>query len=243
MITFTPPPGQYSTPTVDVSVTAPAGYRGSYAIDGYPLLVQTISGSNKYPALGLVPYIQTVSDGLGKLVLDGAFTKFYNSRWTGAPSYSQLTDNEKVLCNFITYILDGGDKLLVLGDRDVNEAYSVLSNQSSSFHQTLLGIASILNISIDFKVYTDYSGNKLDPTYQELINYHGIFVLSGYSTVPASARITAQGASNIAEARRAGIGLYLCTDHGSDDPNGQGFYATANKILAEITDASCRRTD
>src|SRR5690606_2978309 len=116
LLTFNPPPGQYSSDQT-ITVSGPAGVGIIHTSDNTePVLVKTVVASNNYnPPL---PYIQTIEDGRGKAIFDGSFPKFYNNLWSGQPdrsSFSALAPDFKFIHNALAFILNGGNKLLVLG--------------------------------------------------------------------------------------------------------------------------------
>lgn len=256
-LTLTPPPGLYTTPqTVVVSSSDPdvTGVLVTTSGDD-PVFVKTVASSTKYSTP--YPYSQTIEDGRGRAVFDGAFAKAYNSHWsaiTPAPaSANDLTSELRLLHNGLKFVLNGGTRLLVLGDKGtVSDSgttnYFVKGTGNSDFSTALTGVAGILGATITIKDRDDYSDNLLDPTFAELSNYDAVLLISSNTTgstpTPPSPRyITNAGVSNLAQARRSGMGIYVLTDNGgttegSEDRYPESFYATANYVLAGITNAN-----
>ena len=260
-LTLTPPPGTYNDDQT-ISVTGPANVAGILVTTNGsdPVIVKTIASSDK-PGTEY-PYSQTIDDGRGRAIFDGAFAKAYNSRWnaiTPTPTtFAELDDALKLLHNCIQFVLDGGTQLLALGDKnatldDNGNSYFIKDSVSgTSFYTTLTGVASILGITMTIKDRADYAGNLLNPTFAELSNYDAVLIISSNSigstaTPPSPQYITNDGIANIAQARRSGIGVYVLTDNGGAGTGTtarypESYYATANYILAGITNANFQGT-
>ncbi len=266
-LTLSPPPGTYSTPQT-VNVTGPSNISGVVVTtDGNdPVVVKTVVSSDKY-APSEYPYVQTIEDGRGRAIFDGAFTKYYNRWWVDASNasgnptnFTQLAPSFKILYNSLNFLRkDGiGTRLLVLGDKysgsDSGGSDNYIASHfiddpmgTTGWATSMHGIASLMGFSITIKTSQDYAGNMLDPTFAECMNYDIIFLFS--STVmqpPNTSRkfLTPEGAANIAQARRNGVGIYICTDNGGG-PSGDGtvrypesFYATANILVGAMTNAN-----
>ncbi len=249
ILTLTPSPGVYTSPQT-VTVSGPAGYQVIATTDGNdPVVVKTVSSSNNY-APTEYPYVQTIEDGRGRAVFDGSFPKAYNSTWTGATSFAQLDAGQKLFHNSLKFVLNGGTRLLALGDANAtldssNGYYIKDAVGASGFAKTIAGISAILGVTSTVKDRADYAGNLLDPTYAELMNYDAILILSSrvVTVQPSTRYITVAGCNNIAQARRQGLGVYVLTDNGPGPSGNTGrypenFYATANFVLEVITQAN-----
>lgn len=229
MLEFSRPPSIYPN-SFDLVVSGPVGTTVVYSTVGDPVVVNTVAASAKYPP-DKQPYVQTVEDGRGRLILDGSFPKFYNNQWIGGATYNALNDREKAIANSFLFLLEGRNKVLVLGDAPISGSYPVKGTGSNGFYTTLTSIASTLGLEMTIKDVADYANDLLNPSFSELMMYDMIFVMS--SVIQSSPSITNAASIAIAEARRNNIGVYICTDHGSDSPT-SGFYATANAILKNI---------
>src|SRR5690606_15182963 len=99
LLELNPPPSAYYEDPVDVTITVPQNcVKAIITTDGTPPgIVSTVAASNKWNPP--VPYLQTVQDGRGFLVLDGAFPRWYNTNWAGATSYSALSAEHKLMAN------------------------------------------------------------------------------------------------------------------------------------------------
>lgn len=236
LLTLNPPPGQY-THDVTVTVSGPPGVNIISTSDGSePVFVKTVVASDNYSPP--IPYVQTIEDGRGRAIFDGSFPKYYNSNWQaqGSPTnFNALNPDFKFLYNAWNFLRQGGTRVLVLGDRSLTDGnpptYRIKGDGGADFRITITSLASLMGLSVTIKDRSDYSGGMLNPTYEELMSYDMLFVLSSYANDPPVSNITLAGAANIAQARRNGLGIYICTDH-------YDFYGTANAIVGQITDGN-----
>lgn len=238
-LTLTPPPGIYPTPvTVTVSAKSTRYQVVLSTDDDDPTIVRTIASTDK---LGIEqPYVQEVNDGKGIMMLDGAFAKHYNNRY----SSTTINNDMRFFGNSLNYIsnrkISTGKKLLIIGDKaegdTENENYLVKGDKSMDFRRFLEGTATRFGFDVTIKDRLDWPDENFTPAYEELIGYDCIYFMSSQSSniFPDSKRLTQQGARNIARARSRGVGLYIGTDHGEGS---EGFYKSANILLAEIVDA------
>ncbi len=260
-LTLTPPPGTYTAPQT-ITVTGPSDVTGIIVTsDGKdPVVVKTVASSNKY-APAEYPYVQTIEDGRGRAVFDGAFTKYYNAYWndpsnaSGNPtSFAQLSPSFQFLYNAWNFLLKpgGGKRILILGDKYLggddsgNDDYLVKTTNEDCWYTAMMGLSGLMGFSLTIiKDSSDYAGNMLNPTYAECMNYDIIMLFSSAVDISSGRTyLTNAGAANIAQARRDGVGVYICTDNGggaSGDPNTrypEAFYATANILVAAMVDAN-----
>lgn len=259
-LTLSPEPGFYPSDTI-IAISGDASIASVIVTtDGKdPVLVKTIASSPKYGPE--YPYVQTIEDGRGRAVFDGAFSKFYNSRWMAADnasgnptSFAELSSSFKFLYNAFNFIRRGGtgNKLLFLGDKfpgapnsgndnyNVKIPYAAVAPGSSSFYTSVTSLGALMGLDVTVKDSSDYPGNQISISYAECMEYDLIMFMSSYPT----ASVTQAAAANIAQARRDGVGLYFCTDNGggpSGDPNArypEAFYTNANIVLPAITNAN-----
>jgi hypothetical protein len=178
-----------------------------------------------------------IDDGLGAVILDGAFSKYYNGRiGTGTEEPTR-----RYFINAMKYLnrkgrSNGSKKALLINDASIVDnggagAYSVRSAVSSGFATFLPSLFTDAGYTLTIKDRDDYAGNELNPTLTELDAYDVIFFLGSRVSVGISTVV----AKLFAAVRKNKIGLYLCTDHGTDDV--AGYYIGVNGILKEITDA------
>lgn len=222
-----PPASAYYDDPLDVTITVPEDcIQVILTSDGSnPGIVQTIAASNRYNPP--VPYLQSVQDGRGFLVIDGAFPRWYNMHWTtAATTYAALPANNKFMANILLAILNGGTKLLVLGDAAANTVYPTRGTGASGFYTTLTKMAVCIGVQITIKDRNSYPGNYLNPTLSELLEYDAVMVIG--SDFTGNTFITTAGAQNIATYRLQGRGLYLVGDHA---PN---FVLCINRILSYV---------
>lgn len=226
LLTINPPPGQYLSDQT-VTITPLPGYSLLATNDGSdPVIVKTIASTNKLGSE--MPYIQTVDDGRGRAIFDGAFAKYYNEGY----SSDLNAPTNKFYINTLNYITKGkGKKIFIFTDRLPSDNSYMLKDQviSNSFGKTLRLTAEAAGFTITMKDPSDYGG-LTNPTYAEMSQYDAIFFMSASSGIPAGQLITSAAAAAVAAARKAGIGLYICTDNNP-------WYDSANILLTHITDA------
>jgi len=227
ILSLTPAPGPYADPQT-VTVSGPAGYTVIATDTGSdPVVVKTIASTNK---LGPeYPYIQSIDDGRGRCIFDGAFVKYCNISYSASLSAPQ----NLFLINALNFIAKAdGKKLLVLGDRtSAYTNYRVKGTDATSFNSVFTTIPQTQGYSVTIKDAADYPASDFTPSYEECMLYDAIFFMSSSDAIPASGLLTTTGAANLAAARKQGVGLYVCTD---DDP----FTDSANILLAAITTAN-----
>lgn len=244
IITLNPPPGGYTEPQV-VKVTGPAGYSVQVTRDGRdPVIVRTVAGTDKF-APDVYPYIQAIDDGRGRAIFDGSFPKYYNSNWNSSTSFYGLTSGCKFLYNAINYLRQGRTRILFLGDKGIAQEpldgpHKIKGTGRDDFRHTMAGIAELLGLDYAFRDASDWAGNEVNISFAECMQYDVIFFMSSNLDQPA---ISSSAAANIAQARRQGVGIYICTDNGHVAKNSterypEGFYLNANVVVEAITNAN-----
>lgn len=238
ILTLNPPPGVYPTQQT-FTVSAPSRYQIISSDDETePMLVRTVASTDKngYEQ----PYMQIVDDGRGRMVLDGAFSKFYNSQ------YSSTTENARM--RFYNNILDylcrqkkGRKKLLIIGDQNEQTTsasqFYLVKNRETTMSFGLFLVDSALHREYDATVIAsdDYPEGDFTVTYQQLRGYDVIVYVSSASSSNAGPWLpTPQFSRNLAQIRREGTGVMITTDHGIGET---GFYQGANKMLEFMLDA------
>ena len=241
---LSPEPGIFaqSTLTVNVSKTSDIA---EYTISSNgipPVIAKYIAYDNLTPKN---PFIATVEDGLGNVLLDGGFPKWYNSYYNAAATYAALPASSKYLYDGLTFISNktkvaaGNKKILILGDANVSENYSIKSGEASGFYNVLLNVCNLKGYIPTFKTRDDYGG-VLNATYQELDAYVAVVF---FSTVYTSERLISQLCIESLKAfRDNGNGIFVITDHGEDLPNlitastGTyfGFFRSGNYLITEF---------
>lgn len=226
LLTLNPPPGRYATQQY-VDITGPSNLRiRASDSSADPLFVRTVASSDKDGTER--PYVQIIDDGLGRVILDGAFTKFYNSRAADGPN--------GYFANALKYLNKRATKrALILGDRILGEggadSYSVKGTTASAFGTYMPNMLLENGYTYDLKDRSDYANSQLVPTLSQLLQYDVIIFFSSSSL----AYVTAETGRNFAAARKNGVGIYFCTDHGTTESS--GYYVGANIILKEMADA------
>lgn len=228
-----PAPGIYSSSqTVKATIS-----------DTFPVVMTTTGTTSpslaKYIAYDTLtppnPFIATVQDGRGNVLFDGGFPKWYNTNvninWT---VFGQMTGAFKYLYNALSFIANtdklntGNNKVLILGDANASEIFSVLGTGANSFKTSFDKVCSIAGFIPTYKTRGTY-GTQLNPTFAELDEFCCVILMSSVST--SSQLITNAGVNNLLIYREAGNGIFLITDDGVGDT---GFYRTANFIANRL---------
>ena len=248
-ITLTPEPCIVSGSYIPI-VVAKSNDIESYIVttDGTPpVLAKYIAYDNLVPQN---PFIATVEDGLGKILLDGGFPKWYNDNYNNSwTTYSQLSASFKYLYDAIDFISNktkvnaGNKKILIIGDSEQTEHYSIKDDGSGNggFKKTIDRICSMKGYTPTYKTKGEYANNQLDIQFQELDNYCCIlFFSTAYTNVKF---ITDTCIQSLVTYRQSGNGIFFISDHGDRDiPNityartqdYYGFYRTANYVVTNF---------
>ena len=194
------------------------------------------------------PFIAAVEDGLGKVLLDGGFPKWYNGSCnTGWTAYSQMTGSYKYLFDALNYISNpskvaaGNKKILIIGDAEASENYSIKSTSIplGGFNTSINTVCNLAGYIPTFKTRSDY-GTQIDCTSSELDQY--VCVLF-FSTVYTSAKlITDNAIQSLINYRKNNNGIFIITDHGDNIANiadattatYTGFFRTANHLVTNF---------
>lgn len=193
------------------------------------------------------PFLAVTQDGRGRVVYDGGFPKFYNNVAPAAGStFAQLSGSFKFLYNALDWVSNqekvslGNNKILILGDANSGESYSVKDTAASSFKTSLDRICAIAGFVPTYKTRSDYDG-LLDARLTELDQYAAVLLMSSRSVM--SPLITSQCVNDLLTFRNRGNGLIIITDHGPvinsiEDAGGNlpsnGLFATANKLIVNF---------
>ena len=221
----------------------------SYAVttDGTPpVLAKYIAYDNLVPQN---PFIATVEDGLGKVLLDGGFPKWYNGHcdpnWT---TYNDLVPSFKYLYDAISFIENktkvqaGNKKVLILGDATIDYSYSIKDPypERGGFNLSINKTLSIKGYEPTFMDPSDYANGVLDPSYAYLDQFCCVLVFS--TRYITDKLITDAAIQSLIAYRESGNGLFIITDHGEDIANLSdaintsygGFFKTANYIVTNF---------
>ena len=245
---LTPESGIYSGSTININVTKTSDVL-EYAVtqNGIPpVIAKYIAYDNLSPAN---PFIATVEDGLGNILLDGGFPKWYNDNcsdtWTTyahlSPSYKYLYDAIDFISNN-TKVGSGNKKILVLGDQEPESYYSIKDAGSGrgGFKKSIDKVCAIKGYIPTYKTTSDY-GNAINCQYPELDQYCCILF---FSTVWTNAKlITDTAIDALISYRENGNGIFFITDHGDRvltsvneaiNTDNFGFYRTANYVVGNF---------
>lgn len=244
-LTLTPPPALYTGGKIDITITPDSNVEVfAYTTNNIPpVIAKYIAYDNLSPKN---PFIATVEDGRGNILLDGGFPKWYNLQsnpnWT---TYAQLSASYKYLYDAIDFISNktkvasGNKKILIIGDANSGESYNILDSTGNCFRTSLNKILTLKGYTGTYKTRSTYGGT-INCTYQELDEYCCVIF---FSTVYASnVLITPLAVQSLLAYRENGNGIFFITDHGANSSfpsissakNGEGFYKTANQVITNF---------
>lgn len=172
------------------------------------------------------------------------------SGYTGTAKYiydprSRLSASFKYLFNAIRWVANPtkAKKILVLGDCISTWPYPVKGTAANGFELSMQRIASACGFTVDIKDISDYAGGKLNCNLAELNAYALVIMLSTAYDQNNAELITPAAVTDLVQFRQQGGGLIFITDHGSTPITnvnqvataaGTGFYATANRVIANF---------
>lgn len=222
----------------------------SYAITSNgipPVIAKYIAYDNLSPAN---PFIATVEDGLGNILLDGGFPKWYNTNCNTAwASYADLSPSFKYLYDAIDFISNktkvnaGNKKILILGDHLVSDSYAIKSTIANGFKTSIDKICTIKGYTPTYIDCADYDNVVLNPSYSLLDQYCCVlFFSTSYTNIQ---KISNVGIASLIAYRESGNGIFVITDHGDRELtniadaagttlNYSGFYRTANYLVTNF---------
>ena len=244
-----PNPGIFTGSNISVNIsTTPDIELFAITTDGIPpVIAKYIAYDNLSPAN---PFIATVEDGLGNILLDGGFPKWYNDNCNSSwATYSELSPVFKYLYDAIDFISNKtkvnnlNKKILILGDQEQESNYSIKDGDSGrgGFKLSIDTICRIKGYQPTYKTPRDYITNKLDANYQELDQYCCILFFSSNWT--NSKLITNECIQSLIAYRENKNGIFFITDHGDRalssiseaiDTDNFGFYRTANYVISNF---------
>lgn len=245
---LTPEPGIYSGSTITINVSKTLDIQ-EYAVtqNGIPpVIAKYIAYDNLTPAN---PFIATVEDGLGNILLDGGFPKWYNNYVdTGWTTYASLSPSYKYLYDAIDFISNdakvaaGNKKILVIGDQNIGDFYCVKEPDPASygFKLSIDKVCAIKGYTPTYKTTEDY-GAQLNCQYPELDQYCCVLF---FSTAWTNAKLITDSAIDaLISYRENGNGIFFITDHGDRQltsvneamtSDNFGFYRTANYVVGNF---------
>lgn len=244
-----PNPGIFTGSNISVNIsTTPDIELFAITTDGIPpVIAKYIAYDNLSPAN---PFIATVEDGLGNILLDGGFPKWYNDNCNSSwATYSELSPVFKYLYDAIDFISNKtkvnnlNKKILILGDQEQELNYSIKDGGSGrgGFKLSIDTICRIKGYQPTYKTPIDYIANKLDANYQELDQYCCVLFFSSNWT--NSKLITNECIQSLIAYRENKNGIFFITDHGDRvlssiseaiDTDNFGFYRTANYVISNF---------
>lgn len=246
-LVLSPEPGIYSGSSIVLNIDKTSDVT-EYMVSTNgipPVLAKYIAYDNLSPKN---PFIATVEDGLGNILLDGGFPKWYNNGCnTGWTTYASLSPSFKYLYDAIDFISNktkvgtGNKNILVLGDQEPSQAYSVKSTTGDGFKNSIDKVCAIKGYIPTYRTLSDYAGGVLNSSYGELDQYCCILF---FSTNFTNAKlITDTCIQSLIAYRENGNGIFFITDHGDRvltsiseaiNTDNAGFYRTANFVVANF---------
>ena len=221
LVTATPPAGLYLTAPTVILTPADPSYEIKQDLTQKPANAKIIAFDTLSPPN---PFIAVIDDGLGRVVLDGGFPKFYNSSWNSATTYTQLSAAHKYMHNAINWVVNptkvrnGNNNILVFND-------GPSSYDSSTFNITLDGIAAVAGYTLTHRNRNNYGGGEpVSIAYNDLDQYAALIIFSTESVTTSVPGLTDTTANLIRQYRESGNGIIVVTDH-------DVFQSTANIVV------------
>jgi hypothetical protein len=243
-IILNPEPSIINTDTLIVEAS-PSNDILEYAVttDGIPpVIAKYIAYDNLTPAN---PFIATVEDGLGNVLMDGGFPKWYdqncNTSWTTFDSLGPAYKYFGLALNYIANpekVAIGNKKILIIGDANAGANYNIKGAGGSNFNKSINKVCSIMGYTPTFKTTSDY-GTQLDIPYSYLNEFAGVVF---FSTVYTSSQLISNNTiQNLIVFRENGNGIFIITDHGESLANldaakatHTGFFRSANFLITNF---------
>lgn len=195
---------------------------------------------------GKNPFIAVTQDGLGNVVYDGGFPKFYNLYHNfNTQTFAQMNAAAKYLHNALNFCANkdklavGNRKVLLIGDRAANSTeYRLTGTGSYDFRWSMTMICRVAGFTPTFKESYNWAGGAIDPNFAELDQYAVVIFLSSNYYANGSI-ITNNAVTDLITYREAGNGIIFITDHGlyynttleQADARPAGFYVAANRVI------------
>jgi hypothetical protein len=245
-VSFDKQPGFYDDPATVQLVLSSEVESVQYTVNaGAPSISKYVAYDTSTPP---VPFIAVTQDGLGNVVYDGGFPKFYNNNAPAesVTTFAGLSASFKFLYNAINFIANpakfaaGNRKILVLGDKSSGSYWIKGTAVASDFGLSFARLAAVANVQLTIKDTSDWPEGKLNPTLAELNQYAAVILMSSESAL-SSDRITEQAIDAMVLYREQGNGLMVITDHGpvlntieEAIPSRAGFFNTANRVITRF---------
>ena len=248
-LVLSPEPGIYSGSNITLNINKTSDVAEyMVSMNGIPpVLAKYIAYDNLTPQN---PFIATVEDGLGNVLLDGGFPKWYNDNCSDAwTTYAHLSPTYKYLYDAIDFVSNktkvgsGNKNILILGDQEPAYNYSIKDAGSGrgGFKKSLDKVCTIKGYTPTYRTLSDYVGNILNTSYGELDQYCCVLF---FSTNWTNAKlITDTCIQSLIAYRENGNGIFFITDHGDRilantydavNTDNYGFYRTANFVVANF---------
>jgi hypothetical protein len=209
-----------------------------FSTDGSsPTLAKNLAYDTLTPAN---PFISVVQDGKGNCLFDGGFPKWYNTNFNSAwTSFAEMNNTYKYFYNALDFIAKPGKekKVLFIGDLPANAdgtypSYHVRSDAGTGFKTSIEGTCAIAGYVPTIIAPEDYANNLLDLTYSFLDQFCAVVIFGSLYT--GETRTFSQGTiNNLIAFREAGHGIFIITDHGTDDGL-TGFFYNSNFLAREL---------
>ena len=246
---LSPEPGIYSGANLTVNIGKTSDIV-EYAVtqDGIPpVIAKYIAYDNLTPKN---PFIATVEDGLGNVLMDGGFPKWYNANCNDTwATYAQLSPSFKYLYDAIDFISNnakvvaGNRKVLIIGDHVDGDSYAIKSVTANGFKKSIDKVCAIKGYTPTYIDCSDYDGVTLNTPFTVMDQYCCIiFFSTAYTNIK---KITNECIASLISYRESGNGIFFITDHGDrvltsiaeanvDTNDYSAFYRTANAVVTNF---------
>lgn len=246
---LSPEPGIYSGANLTVHIGKTSDIV-EYAVtqDGIPpVIAKYIAYDNLTPKN---PFIATVEDGLGNVLMDGGFPKWYNANCNDTwETYAQLSPSFKYLYDAIDFISNnakvvaGNRKVLIIGDHVGGDSYAIKSVTANGFKKSIDKVCAIKGYTPTYIDCSDCDGVTLNTPFTVMDQYCCIiFFSTAYTNIK---KITNECIASLISYRESGNGIFFITDHGDrsltsiaeanvDTNDYSAFYRTANAVVTNF---------
>lgn len=247
-VNFDKEPGHYSSLSkVTLSVESPiASLAYSVGSEPPPAISQYIAYDDLVPPN---PFLAVTQDGLGNVVYDGGFPKFYNQRvpndnytFDTLPAGHKFLHNAILFCANPEKVAQGNRKVLVIGDR--TSTYRIDGYTSSDFGKSIDIVAETTGFEIHKRNINHFPNNIVLLSLSELEEYAAVIYFSTASTDKATSEslIAQDTIQNLVTYRENRNGLIVITDHGPNlntieeaiNTSGGGFFVGANRLITNF---------
>lgn len=132
-----------------------------FFINDHDPAVITYKGSMLAEDAGGNPFFGVVEDPSGvRVLMDGGFPKYYNSKYNGATTYAGLTNDNKIIANFLNWVKKPDyltHKVAVISSAGPNGNYVASSDGPAGFKTTFTEIAKTVGFTAECFSPSDFN--------------------------------------------------------------------------------------